>query len=62
MEVAQGICRLKREERLRGLTPAEREVFDLLDEGYTHSQMEQKLFKTESTLKNQINKILKSSG
>lgn len=54
--------RLKREEQLRGLTPAEREVFDLLDEGYTHSQMEQKLFKTESTLKNQINKILKKLG
>lgn len=55
-------ARLKREEQLRGLTPAEREVFDLLDEGYTHSQMEQKLFKTESTLKNQINKILKKLG
>lgn len=55
-------ARLKREEQLRGLTPAEREVFNLLDEGYTHSQMEQKLFKTESTLKNQINKILKKLG
>ncbi|MGG3306165.1 response regulator transcription factor [Paenibacillus lautus] len=55
-------ARLKREEQLRFLTPAEREVFDLLDEGYTHSQMEQKLFKTESTLKNQINKILKKLG
>ena len=55
-------ARLKREEQLRGLTPAEREVFDLLDEGYTHSQMEKKLYKTESTLKNQINKILKKLG
>ncbi|MHA2854607.1 response regulator [Paenibacillus lautus] len=55
-------ARLKREEQLRSLTPAEREVFDLLDEGYTHSQMEKKLFKTESTLKNQINKILKKLG
>ncbi|MGG4341453.1 response regulator [Paenibacillus lautus] len=55
-------ARLKREEQLRVLTPAEREVFDLLDEGYTHSQMEKKLFKTESTLKNQINKILKKLG
>ncbi|MBT2759734.1 response regulator transcription factor [Paenibacillus sp. ISL-20] len=55
-------ARLKREEQLRGLTPAEREVFDLLDEGYTHSQMEKKLFKTESTLKNQINKMLKKLG
>ena len=55
-------ARLKREEQLRSLTPAEREVFDLLDVGYTHSQMEKKLFKTESTLKNQINKILKKLG
>lgn len=55
-------ARLKREEQLQSLTPAEREVFDLLDEGYTHSQMEKKLFKTESTLKNQINKILKKLG
>lgn len=55
-------ARLKREEQLRNLTPAEREVFDLLEEGYTHSQMERKLFKTESTLKNQINKILKKLG
>ncbi|EFU39917.1 two component transcriptional regulator, LuxR family protein [Paenibacillus vortex V453] len=55
-------ARLKREEQLRGLTPAEREVFELLDEGYSHSQMEKKLFKTESTLKNQINKILKKLG
>ncbi|MFK4164850.1 response regulator [Paenibacillus lautus] len=55
-------ARLKREEQLRSLTPAEREVFDLLDEGFTHSQMEKKLFKTESTLKNQINKILKKLG
>lgn len=55
-------ARLKREEQLRSLTPAEREVFELLEEGYTHSQMEKKLFKTESTIKNQINKILKKLG
>ncbi|MGG3279519.1 response regulator [Paenibacillus solani] len=55
-------ARLKREEQLRNLTPAEREVFDLLEEGYTHAQMEKKLYKTESTLKNQINKILKKLG
>lgn len=55
-------ARLKREEQLQGLTPAEREVFELMEEGYSHSQMEKKLFKTESTLKNQINKMLKKLG
>lgn len=54
--------RLKREEQLRGLTQAEREVFELMEEGYTHAQIEHKLFKSESTLKNQINKILKKLG
>ncbi|EHB67153.1 MULTISPECIES: response regulator transcription factor [Paenibacillus] len=54
--------RLKREEQLRGLTHAEREVFELMEKGYTHAQIEHKLFKSESTLKNQINKILKKLG
>jgi DNA-binding NarL/FixJ family response regulator len=55
-------ARLKREEQLRHLTPAEREVFDLIEEGYTQSQIEKKLYKAESTLKNQINKMLKKLG
>jgi DNA-binding NarL/FixJ family response regulator len=55
-------ARLKREEQLKELTPAEREVFELIEEGYTQPQMEQKLFKAESTLKNQVNKILKKLG
>lgn len=54
--------RLKREEQLRSLTAAEREVFELLEEGYTHPQIERKLFKAESTLKNQVNRILKKLG
>ncbi|ANE46358.1 regulator [Paenibacillus swuensis] len=54
--------RLKKEEQLQALTPAEREVYDLLEQGYTKPQMERKLFKTESTLKNQINKLLKKLG
>jgi DNA-binding NarL/FixJ family response regulator len=54
--------RLKREEQLKELTAAEREVFELIEEGYTQPQMEQKLFKAESTLKNQVNKILKKLG
>jgi len=55
-------ARLKREEQLKELTTAEREVFELLEEGYTQPQIERKLFKAESTLKNQINKMLKKLG
>lgn len=56
------LARLKREEQLKELTGAEREVFELIEAGYTQSQIEQKLYKTESTLKNQVNKILKKFG
>ncbi|RXZ80109.1 DNA-binding response regulator [Paenibacillaceae bacterium] len=55
-------ARLKREEQLRGLTTAEREVFEYIEAGYTQSQIEQKLHKAESTLKNQVNKMLKKLG
>ncbi|QHT61585.1 response regulator transcription factor [Paenibacillus lycopersici] len=55
-------ARLKREEQLKPLTAAEREVFDLIEEGYTQPQIERKLFKAESTLKNQVNKMLKKLG
>ncbi|GFN31744.1 response regulator [Paenibacillus xylaniclasticus] len=56
------LSRLKREEQLQGLTAAEREVFELMEQGHTHAQIEKKLFKAESTLKNQINKMLKKLG
>ncbi|WP_201008125.1 response regulator transcription factor [Paenibacillus glycanilyticus] len=55
-------ARLKREEQLKQLTAAEREVFELIEQGYTQPQMEKKLYKTESTLKNQVNKMLKKLG
>jgi DNA-binding NarL/FixJ family response regulator len=54
--------RLKLEEQLKDLTVAERDVYDLIEQGYSKSQIEDKLFKTESTVKNQINKILKKIG
>ncbi|WP_239618365.1 response regulator transcription factor [Cohnella mopanensis] len=56
------LSRLKREEQLKQLTEAEREVFELIEEGYTQAQIERKLYKAESTLKNQVNKILKKFG
>ncbi|MBB6669810.1 response regulator transcription factor [Cohnella nanjingensis] len=52
-------ARLKREEQLKPLTPAEREVYEMIERGYTHPQIEKRLYKAESTLKNQVNKILK---
>ncbi|MFC5650286.1 response regulator [Paenibacillus solisilvae] len=54
--------RLKREEQLKELTSAEREVFELIEEGYTQPEIEKKLYKAESTLKNQVNKMLKKLG
>ncbi|MCA0758009.1 response regulator transcription factor [Paenibacillus sp. N4] len=56
------LARLKREEQLKELTAAEREVFELIEDGHTQSQIERKLHKAESTLKNQINKMLKKFG
>lgn len=55
-------ARLKREEQLGALTPAEREVYELIEEGYTQPEIEKKLYKAESTLKNQVNKMLKKLG
>ncbi|WP_245850988.1 response regulator transcription factor [Paenibacillus herberti] len=54
--------RLKREEKLQPLTAAEREVFELIEEGRTQPEIVRRLFKSESTLKNQVNRILKKLG
>lgn len=56
------LSRLKRVEQLNQLTEAEREVFELIEAGFTQAQIEKKLYKAESTLKNQVNKILKKFG
>lgn len=55
-------ARLKREEQLQTLTPAEREVFEYIEAGFTQAEIEQKLFKAPSTLKNQVGNILKKLG
>lgn len=52
-------ARLKREEQLHALTGAERELFGLIEEGYSQPQIGRKLFKAERTLKNQVNNMLK---
>jgi len=55
-------ARLKREEQLKQLSQAEREVFELIEDGYTQSQIGAKLYKAESTLKNQVNNMLRKLG
>lgn len=51
--------RLKKMEKLASLTLAEKEVFYLLEQRNTISQIACKLNKSEGTIKSQINKILK---
>jgi DNA-binding NarL/FixJ family response regulator len=54
--------RLKKEEQLKELTNAEKEIFGLIEEGYTQKQIQDKLYKSESTLKSQISQVLKKLG
>lgn len=53
---------LKEEKELKVLTPAERAIYDMIEKGYTQLEIQEKLFKSEHTLKNQINAILKKIG
>jgi DNA-binding NarL/FixJ family response regulator len=55
-------CRLKSEEHLNFLTPAEKEIFKLLEQGYSKSQIEKELYKSPNTLKTQIKGILSKLG
>lgn len=50
---------LKKDKLLSTLTSSEIELFELLEQGYKKSDIQKMIFKTESTLKNQINSILK---
>jgi NarL family two-component system response regulator LiaR len=51
--------RLKKDALLHRLTPAEREIFELLEQGSTQINIAQTLHKAESTIKNQVSSILK---
>lgn len=55
-------ARLKKDERLRELTTAEKEVFDLIEQGLSQSQIAAKLLKTNNTLRTQVKNILKKLG
>jgi DNA-binding NarL/FixJ family response regulator len=51
--------RLKKEEQLQELSSPEKEIFNLIEQGYTYTEMGQKLYKTQNTIKTQIKSILK---
>lgn len=54
--------RLKEEEQLKELSDSEKEIYRLLEEGHTQSQVEKLLFKSKSTIKTQVRSILKKLG
>lgn len=54
--------KLKRDEQLKDLTQSEKQVYDLLEKGYTKSRIESELYKTANTIKSQIKQILKKLG
>lgn len=51
--------RLKKEEQLQDLSSPEKEIFNLIEQGYTQAEIAQKLYKTQNTIKTQIKSILK---
>ncbi len=54
--------RMKNEEFQKLLSPAEKELLQLIHEGQTQSQIEKSLHITKRTIKNHINRILKKLG
>lgn len=54
--------RIKTEEQLKPLTESERKVFHLLETGYSRSEIQKELFKSENTVKTQVKSILKKMG
>jgi len=54
--------KLKREEQLKELSCSEKQVYDLLEKGYTKVGIESKLYKTANTVKSQVKQILRKLG
>ncbi|OEF98115.1 response regulator transcription factor [Desulfuribacillus alkaliarsenatis] len=54
--------RLKEEELLEELTPVEKEIYVHLEDGYSRKEIANILYKSESTVKNQIRKIYEKLG
>lgn len=58
-EVLKEYSHFKKESLLNNLTQSERELFDLIEDGKSQNEIVELLHKTESTVKSQINSILK---
>lgn len=54
--------RLKNDENQKLLSPAEKDILQLIHQGHTQTQIEQSLHITKRTIKNHINRILKKMG
>jgi two-component system response regulator DevR len=54
--------RLKKEEQQSILTPAEKDILKLINQGNTQSQIANQLYITQRTIKNHVNRILKKLG
>ncbi|OBZ10121.1 response regulator transcription factor [Bacillus sp. FJAT-26390] len=52
-------AKLKKDAILHQLSPSEREIFELLEQGFTQISITRTLHKAESTVKNQVSSILK---
>jgi two-component system response regulator DevR len=57
-----GYVRMKKEEYRKVLTPSEKAVLKLIDQGHTQCQIQNILRITVSTIKKHVNKILKKLG
>lgn len=60
--ILKDYARLKEDEQLKDLNFTEKEVFSLIEKGYTRDQIQKELNKSESTLKKQIKQILAKLG
>ncbi|WP_010243723.1 response regulator transcription factor [Acetivibrio cellulolyticus] len=60
--ILKDYARLKEQEQIKDLNFTEKEVFALIEKGYTREQIQEKLNKSESTLKKQIKQILAKLG
>lgn len=53
---------MKKEEQLQKLSPCEKEIFYLMEEGVPRAKMEELLYKSDNTVKKFISQILKKLG
>jgi len=52
----------ERQEQLKNLTNAEKDIFELMEQGYTKNMIETEMYKSQNTVKTQVNNILKKLG